>query len=51
MSIEKAWLAAWDNRVAADYTLEAQRGKPGERAALLDMKEAQKAYEEISGLL
>ena len=51
MAIEDAWLRALDNWIAAAHHLKEQRGKPSEAAALHDMKEAQREFDEISGLL
>ncbi|WP_269515336.1 hypothetical protein [Brevundimonas subvibrioides] len=51
MSLQDAWLAALDNLIAAAHHLKEQRGKPGEPAALHEMKEAQNVFDEISGLL
>jgi len=51
MSLQDAWLVALDNLIATAHHLKEQRGKPSEPAALHDMKEAQKAFDEISGLL
>lgn len=51
MAVEDAWEQALDNLIAAAHHLKEQRGKPGEAAAQMDMKSAQKEFDQISGLL
>lgn len=51
MSVEDAMLVALDNLIAAAHHLREQHGRPGEPAALYDMKAAQRDFDEISSLL
>ena len=48
MTVKEAYLVALDNLLAATHHLKDMRGKPGEAAALRDMREAQRAFDEIA---
>lgn len=48
MTVKEAYLVALDNLIAATHHLKEMRGKPEEAAALRDMREAQRKFDEIA---